>query len=120
MPDLVKCHDMKSSNLIWFRGIRKNMSTSTAQKIEEVRGSSHCPMVGSINSLTLERRVWPPDDKCLVWARRDQLIRPNVTFSPSPILQIHPLLKVWIPEQILCEVKDEPALGPSSRTSLFG
>jgi hypothetical protein len=41
-------------------------------------------------------------------------------FSPLPTLQMQPLLKVWIPETILYQVKEDPFFGPAISISSLG
>lgn len=59
VPTLVKCQENKSANAMWLSGMRMILPTLTSQNIEEIRGSSHYLVAGSISSLTFESRIWP-------------------------------------------------------------
>lgn len=86
------------------------------KKISHIRFSSHVPKWGSINFSTFDSMVMPLG----VMILRVALVGIQgschmLIWEPVPTLQIHPLLKVWMPATILYHVKDDPFFGPALR-----
>src|SRR4051812_17061907 len=78
---------------------------STGEKTSQIRASSHDPDTGSISSSTWESMIAPFG--VITFLLGLEGIHGSfhiLTFEPVSTLQMHPLLKVWMPETMLCQV----------------